>query len=190
MNLNKACYILGITNINNEDLKSVKKKYRQLMKMHHPDNGIMDNKVYDIGDAYNTVTEVINKIGNTARNENNNYSIRVINIEDIVDAYDKNDREKIRHLALENDYIIIDTMTMIDGIWDNSTDIIKYNIYGRYSVSIRLYTDNLDEKILKIKVAGVGIDTVIVTAIKVIVVRVNPNIEITYRINVIVNGGK
>ncbi len=187
MNLNRACSILGITNINDEDLKSVKKKYRSLMKRHHPDNNTGDTKAYDIGDAYNTVTEVLNKIGNISKQGRYEYSIKVINLENIVSAYTENNSEKIRYLALENDFILIDTMTLLDGIWSNNTDIIKYNIYGRYNVNIKLYTDNLDEKLIKIRVAGVEVDTVVVTAVKVIVVRINSSIEITYRINVIVN---
>lgn len=177
MNLKEACMVFGINNIKCEDKKSIKRRYRELMVMYHPDNCGDNDKAAIVGEAYSVLNEIQDFA--TAMRNVNNIEINIVDLRDIIDISDIN---KIKEMAKEDTFVLIDTAYCINGTWFEHRNIVRYNVYGRYNIEIRMNIDYSEQNEIDIRVCNKLVSTTISTQIKNLVVRIGDNVELYYKI--------
>lgn len=165
MNLVESLELFGIDNIVSEDMDSIKKKYRRLMKKYHPDmnyaniekSTIKKYDASDINDAYQILSDVLRKAEMLRALEATSRTELVISmpLSKLIDIYDKrypiiknedkNIEVTIGTLNKEKVLFVIEAIVNYKGINYEFTNIQKRNMEDSYNIDCDIPVNSLEE---------------------------------------------
>lgn len=159
MNLDEAFSVFCIDNIAEENIASIKKKYKKLMLKYHPDNlSGNDEKAKYVSCAFDIIKQELKKISSLKAIENAGkqsiYNI-VITLDKLIKLYDKDvlhmningkDTEvTIKDIQRNNAIIISEVSIFYKGLEYKYSSSQHWDITDRYKVNCELYVDNINE---------------------------------------------
>lgn len=150
MKLIEMCKLFNITDINMEDSKSLRKKYKALMKIYHPDN-VRSNKnkditAVDINEAFNELLIIVKDIEIIKRLEKaaclNTVLIDLNTLIDVLEGKEiklvNGDICSYSYINRNNTYIRVEVSIEINGISTSFCSIQPYNKMNDYSVDVEI----------------------------------------------------
>ena len=150
MKLIEMCELFNITDINKEDSKSLRRKYKKLMKIYHPDN-IGSNKnsnitAVDINEAFNELLVIIKDIEILKRLEKAaSLNTVLIDLNTLIDVLEGKEVDLINgdictysYINRNNTYIRVEISIEINGLSTSFYSIQPYNKMNEYSVDVEI----------------------------------------------------
>lgn len=150
MKLIEMCKLFNITDINMEDSKSLRKKYKALMKVYHPDNvrstKNKDITAVDVNEAFNELLIIVKDIEIIKRLEKaaslNTVLIDLNTLIDVLEGKKVNlvngDICSYSYINRNNTYIRVEVSIEINGISTSFYNIQPYNKMNDYSVDVEI----------------------------------------------------
>lgn len=150
MKLIEMCKLFNITDINMEDSKSLRKKYKALMKVYHPDN-VRSNKnkditAVDINEAFNELLIIVKDIEIIKRLEKAaSLNTVLIDLNTLIDVLEGKEIKLVNgdicsysYINRNNTYIRVEVSIEINGISTSFYSIQPYNKMNDYSVDVEI----------------------------------------------------
>lgn len=156
MTIEEAFRLFNITNINNEDEQSLKKKYRKLMIKYHPDNSSDENNMASvINEEYKKLVSLIKKIELLRIIENKqDEDTVIIDLNNLINILDNkeiilNNGKKCdkTYLSKNTSYIIIYVELEINDTAVVFDKIVRYNSMGNYEMDIDIPVEDIDKQL-------------------------------------------
>ena len=150
MKLIEMCELFNITDINNEDSKSLRKKYKKLMKVYHPDN-IRSNKrnditAVDINEAFNELLIIVKDIEILKRLEKAaSLNTVLIDLNTLIDVLEGKEIKLVNgdictyaYINRNNTYVRVEISIEVNGLSTSFYSIQPYNKMNDYSIDVEI----------------------------------------------------
>lgn len=150
MKLIEMCELFNITDINNEDSKSLRKKYKKLMKVYHPDN-MRSNKrsditAVDINEAFNELLIIVKDIEILKRLEKAaSLNTVLIDLNTLIDVLEGKEIKLVNgdictyaYINRNNTYIRVEVSIEVNGLSTSFYSIQPYNKMNDYSIDAEI----------------------------------------------------
>jgi len=168
LDITKAIYVFEFDGLEDVTKDNITKKYRQLMKVNHPDIGGDSNRAIEINEAKDVLTEVLEQIDhlNKLRELSNRQSIMsIIPLIELVNIYKGKNIELnvgddtfiLNRKNIRSNEIILDIFCtiQIDGIDYKFNTLSKLNLKDEYSIICKITDKNIqDDRRVNIKAYG------------------------------------
>lgn len=150
MKLIEMCKLFNITDINNEDSKSLRKKYKKLMKVYHPDN-MRSNKrnditAVDINEAFNALLIIVKDIEILKRLEKAaSLNTVLIDLNTLIDVLEGKEIKLVNgdictyaYINRNNTYVKVEVSIEVNGLSTSFYSIKPYNKMNDYSIDVEI----------------------------------------------------
>ena len=158
MNISEAFKLFGYSQISELDEKDIKRRYRKLIKLSHPDSGNRtDFSIDDVRHAKG-ILDRVSKLRNFSYSNN---EIVFINVDTLINIY-KNGKAKYNDLVISRDdlkykniYLDISYKVKVDGIEiDTNSLYVKYDYKDNYNIDLDVEMSNNSSSI-DLDIAGI-----------------------------------
>ena len=146
MNISEAFRLFGYSQISELDEKDIKRRYRKLIKLSHPDSG---NKINFSVDDVRHAKGILDKVSKLRNFSYSNNEIVFIDVDTLINIY-KNGKAKYNDLVIsredlkyKNIYLDINYKVKVDDIEiDTNSLYVKYDYKDNYIIDLDVEMSN------------------------------------------------
>ena len=171
MNISHAIKIFGIKGLNKINEDDIKKKYRRLMQINHPDVGGSEEKAKEVNEAHDILKKALKNIKIYERPDEKDLRRYIIPLSELVEIYlgkelkfdNGEDGENIldrKRLRTANVILVIEISVEHRGETYNFDTFTVPNLRDEYTIDCKIFDTNIyEDSEVKIKAYDKEIET-------------------------------